>query len=114
MSNFKTGDKVTVDFTGDIAWRVRDVHPWNMLALEGSVKHNRVRLQVDSALASLVRMSEPTDLGAVVMTDDGEAVRYTRAMDSYGNVWHLPRTDSRPGRNRSWLELKNPRPVGDK
>jgi hypothetical protein len=60
-----------------------------------------------------VRMSEPTELGAVVMTDEGEAVRFTRTASYRDNSWHVPAAYEGT-QNRHWSQLENPRPVGDK
>jgi hypothetical protein len=107
MTGYAVGDKVTVSFMGDTVWTVaedRRYGPHKLITDQPS--GGWATLVVSGAHVSRVRMQEPTELGAVVMTDKGRAVRYTEGAFR----WYL--ADSAAGA-KSWGELWNPRPVGD-
>jgi hypothetical protein len=105
--HYEKGDRVTTSFTGPTVWDV----VFEMGDASGALKlslPNGAILYANPNYVSPVRMSEPTELGAVVMTDKGRAVRYTEG-DKFR--WYM--ADSAAGA-KSWGELQNPRPVGDK
>jgi hypothetical protein len=110
---FKYGERVTTSITGDTVWTVKgsELSPLTLRAEQpgGGV----ATLVVRNVEVSRVRMSEPTELGAVVMTDKGRAVRIFETPPAARDVWFLSDLDSAIYRRAKWSELKNPRPVGD-